>query len=313
MEVRRAARPGDGPARDPERRLRHVIARLAGEQARTRLQSGDDPGVAALCAAVRRGELGLEAAARRALTGLAGCPPPADAPTLVLLHEGLGCVALWRDFPARLAAATGCGVLAYSRLGYGGSDPCPLPRPLTYMHDEALEVLPRVLEVTGIRDAVLVGHSDGGSIALIHAGGHATPALRGVVTFAAHVFCEELSVTSIDAARRAYAQGDLRAKLARYHDHVDCAFLGWNGAWLDPEFMHWNLEAFLPAIGVPVLAIQGRDDEYGTAAQVEAIVSGCGAESLFLDDCGHSPQRDREVATLEAVAGFARRALDRSA
>ncbi|MDX1593148.1 MAG: alpha/beta hydrolase [Gammaproteobacteria bacterium] len=241
-------------------------------------------------------------------------PPPGVAPTLVLLHEGLGCVALWRDFPARLAAATGCGVLAYSRLGYGGSDPCPLPRPLTYMHDEALEVLPRVLEAARIRDAVVVGHSDGGSIALVHAGGCDTPALRGVVTFAAHVFCEELSVKSIDAARRAYEEGDLRARLARYHGtNVDCAFWGWNRAWLDPEFMHWNLEEYLPGIDVPVLAIQGRDDEYGTAAQVEAIVAGCGAEPLFLDDCGHSPQRDREHATLEAVSRFVRRVLAGSA
>jgi pimeloyl-ACP methyl ester carboxylesterase len=176
------------------------------------------------------------------------------------------------------------------------------------MHDEALEVLPAVLAVARVQRAVLVGHSDGGSIALVHAGGAATPALRGVVTFAAHVFCEELSVRSIDAARRAYEQGDLRGRLSRYHgDNVDCAFWGWNRAWLDPEFMHWNLEGYLPGIDVPVLAIQGQDDEYGTAAQVDAIVAGCGAEPFFLEDCGHSPQRDREAATLEAVAGFVRR------
>ena len=241
-------------------------------------------------------------------------PPPEEAPTLVLLHEGLGCVAMWRDFPARLATATGCGVLVYSRLGYGRSDPCPLPRPLTYMHDEALQVLPAVLAVTRVRQALLVGHSDGGSIALVHAGGAATTVLRGVVTFAAHVFCEALSVRSIDAARHAYEEGDLRKRLARYHGaNVDCAFWGWNRAWLDPAFMEWNLEGYLPGIRVPVLAIQGLDDEYGTAAQVEAIVAGCGAEPLFLEDCGHSPQRDREAATLEAVAGFTRQALDRSA
>ncbi len=238
-------------------------------------------------------------------------PPPSAAPTLVLLHEGLGCVAMWRDFPARLADATRCGVLAYSRLGYGRSDPCALPRPLTYMHDEALEVLPSVLAVTRVRDAVVVGHSDGGSIALVHAGGTESPVLRGVVTFAAHVFCEELSVRSIAAARDAYEHGDLRARLVRYHGaNVDGAFWGWNRAWLDPEFRHWNLEAYLPGIRVPVLAIQGRDDEYGTAAQVDAIVAGCAAEPLFLDDCGHSPHRDREGATLEALTDFVRRVLD---
>lgn len=235
--------------------------------------------------------------------------PLADAaPTLVLLHEGLGCVDLWRDFPARLAAASGCGVLAYSRLGYGRSDPCPLPRPLTYMHDEALQVLPALLATVRVRDVILVGHSDGGSIALVHAGGCESPALRGVVTLAAHVFCEELSVRSIAAAKTAFEAGELRARLARYHGtNVDCAFRGWNDAWLDPEFRHWNLESYLPGIRVPVLALQGRDDEYGTGAQVDAIVAGCGAESLLLDDCGHAPQRDREQATLAAVTGFARR------
>ena len=236
-------------------------------------------------------------------------PPPGEAPTtLVLLHEGLGCVAMWRDFPARLAARTGCGVLAYSRLGYGGSDPCPLPRPLGYMHDEGRSLLPALLDAAGVRDCVVVGHSDGGSIALIHAGGTPAEPVRGVVTFAAHVFCEELSVRSIAAARDAFESGDLRARLARYHgDNVDCAFWGWNRAWLDPEFMRWNLEEFLPGIRVPVLAIQGRDDEYGTAAQVDAIVAGCGAEPLFLERCGHSPHRDRPEATLEAVAGFVAR------
>ena len=235
-------------------------------------------------------------------------PLPDAAPTLVLLHEGLGCVDMWRDFPGKLAASTGYGVLVYSRLGYGRSDPCPLPRPLTYMHDEALEVLPALLATARVRDCVLVGHSDGGSIALTYAGGTDAPPLRGVVTLAAHVFCEELSVRSIAAAKDAYENDGLRERLARYHgSNVDGAFWGWNRAWLDPEFMHWNLEPYLPDIDVPVLAVQGIDDEYGTAAQVDAIVAGAGAESLLLENCGHSPQRDREQATIEAVAGFVRR------
>ncbi len=235
-------------------------------------------------------------------------PLPDAAPTLVLLHEGLGCVDMWRDLPGKLAAATGYGVLVYSRLGYGRSDPCPLPRPLTYMHDEALEVLPALLATARVRDCVLVGHSDGGSIALVYAGGTKAPPLRGVVTLAGHVFCEELSVTSIAAAKDAYEHDGLRERLARYHgSNVDCAFWGWNRAWLEPEFMRWNLESYLPDIDVPVLAVQGIDDEYGTGAQVDAIVAGAGAESLLLENCGHSPQRDREQATIEAVAGFVRR------
>jgi pimeloyl-ACP methyl ester carboxylesterase len=241
-------------------------------------------------------------------------PPPGNGPTLVLLHEGLGCVDLWRDFPVHLAARTGRAVFAWSRLGYGRSDPCPLPRPLSYMHDEARVVLPALLAAAGIDDCILVGHSDGGSIALVYAGDTPAEPLRGVVTLAAHVFCEELSVRSIAAARDAYDNGNLRERLSRHHGaNVDCAFRGWNGAWLDPEFMHWNLEAFLPGIGVPVLAIQGRDDEYGTGAQVDAIVAGTGAEPLLLDDCGHAPHRDREEATLDAVAGFVARVVGTTA
>jgi len=258
---------------------------------------------------VTRKPLDLYIAGRRLEAAWWG-PFPDTAPTLVLLHEGLGCVDLWRDFPDRLATATGCGVLVYSRLGYGRSDPCPVPRPLTYMHDEALEVLPALLATARIRNCVLIGHSDGGSIALAYAGGTEAPSLRGVVTLAAHVFCEELSVRSIAAAKQAYEDDGLRDRLARFHgSNVDCAFWGWNGAWLDPAFMQWNLEEYLPGIQVPVLAIQGKDDEYGTEAQADAIVAGAGAKSLLLENCGHSPQRDREQATIEAVAGFVREVL----
>jgi pimeloyl-ACP methyl ester carboxylesterase len=240
-------------------------------------------------------------------------PGPAKAPTLIFLHEGLGCVALWRDFPAKVAAATGCGALVYSRLGYGQSDPCALPRPIRYMHDEGLAVLPALLEVAGIRECILVGHSDGGSIALIYAGGTPALPLRGVITEAAHVFCEDISVQSIAAIKQPYEQGDLRQKLQKYHgENVDCAFWGWNGAWLHPEFRDWNLEEYLPGIKVPLLAIQGEDDEYGTTAQIEAIArqAGAGAEVVLLPNCGHSPHRDQEAATLQAMTRFIERVLD---
>jgi pimeloyl-ACP methyl ester carboxylesterase len=230
----------------------------------------------------------------------------AQAPEIVLLHEGLGSVAMWRDFPDRLAEAAGRSVFAYSRAGYGRSSPVALPRPARYMHDEALATLPRVLEAAGIAECVLVGHSDGGSIALIYAGGVRPMKARGVVTLAAHVFNEKLCVDSIAAAGRAYLETDLRRRLARYHADVDNAFRGWNDVWLSPEFWHWNIEEYLPRVAVPVLAIQGRDDEYGTARQVDAIVAQVKgrAEKLMLPKCKHSPHRDQPAMTLEAIARF---------
>lgn len=237
-------------------------------------------------------------------------PPPEEAPTLVFLHEGLGSVTTWRDFPARLAAATGCGALVYSRAGYGGSDPVPLPRPLRFMHDEALQALPDVLRATAVREAVLVGHSDGASIALIHAGsGLATP-VRGLVLEAPHVFVEEVSVRSIAAAAESFVSGDLRRALERHHGaNVEVAFWGWNRAWLDPGFRDWNLEEYLPGVRVPVLVIQGDRDEYGTLKQLDAIEAGCAGpvQRLVLSDCGHSPHRDQPAATLSAMLDFARR------
>jgi pimeloyl-ACP methyl ester carboxylesterase len=227
--------------------------------------------------------------------------------TLLLLHEGLGCISMWKDFPRQLAQATGCRVLSYSRAGYGGSDPCPLPRPLTFMHDEGLRVLPKVLTEAKIRQAVLVGHSDGASIALINAGGLSDARIRGLILMAPHVFVEDLTLASIRAAKTAYETTDLRQRLAHYHgNNVDCAFLGWNQAWLNPEFRHWNLEHYLAAIRQPVLLIQGEDDNYGTRCQLEKIAAGLpgGAELTLLPDCGHSPFRDRPTATLQAIAGF---------
>lgn len=238
-------------------------------------------------------------------------PPPADAPTLVFLHEGLGCVSLWRDFPARVAEATGCGALVYSRAGYGESQEITLPRPVSFMHDEALITLPEVLIATGVREAVLVGHSDGGSIALIHAGSAKPEAqVRGLVLEAPHVFVENVSVESIARAAENYERGDLRRGLERYHgENVDCAFWGWNKVWLDPQFRSWNIEEYLPRIKTPVLVVQGEDDEYGTLRQVEAIERGCTGpvESVILPQCGHSPHRDQPERTLEAIVAFVKK------
>jgi pimeloyl-ACP methyl ester carboxylesterase len=238
-------------------------------------------------------------------------PPPGTAPTLVLLHEGLGCVALWRDFPERLAEATGFGVFAYSRAGYGRSDPVDLPRPLDYMAREARISLPAVLGALGFRQGVLVGHSDGASIAAIYAGEHQDERVRGLVLMAPHLFAEAPGLASIAEAKTAYETGGLREKLARYHAHVDSAFLGWNGAWLDPGFEAWNIEEFIDRWRVPSLLIQGADDQYGTIAQIRAIErrSPRPVKTLILEGCRHAPHLEQPEPTLEAVAAFCKRVL----
>jgi pimeloyl-ACP methyl ester carboxylesterase len=227
------------------------------------------------------------------------------APTLLLLHEGLGSVALWRDFPAKLAQAAGCPAVVYSRYGYGRSEPLGGPRGVDYMHREALETLPELRAALGLDEAILVGHSDGASIALIHAGSGLWP-VRAVALEAPHVFVEDVSIASIAAARTAYDTTDLRDRLARYHADVDSAFRGWNDIWLAPAFRAWNIEDVLPGVRCPVLAIQGADDEYGTLKQIEAIERGTAGpfEPLVLPDCKHSPHRDQEQATLDAMARF---------
>ena len=225
-------------------------------------------------------------------------------PTLVLLHEGLGSVAMWRDFPGRLAHATGCNALVYSRYGYGRSDPLTAPRAVRYMHDEALVALPALLDQLGIARPILVGHSDGGSIALIHAGAGIRP-VAAVVTLAAHVLVEDISVSSIAAAKVAWETTDLRTKLARYHANVDSAFRGWNDIWLHPDFRAWNIEEYLPGIDCPVLAIQGEDDEYGTMEQMRRIGAQVkDVELVELEDCRHSPHRDQPAAVLDAITRF---------
>jgi pimeloyl-ACP methyl ester carboxylesterase len=236
----------------------------------------------------------------------------ARAPTLVLLHEGLGSVSMWRDFPDRLARAAGCDAIVASRYGYGRSEPLAAPRTVRYMHDEALIALPALLDALAIERPILVGHSDGGSIALILAGSGLRP-LAGVVTLAAHVMVEDLTVASIAAAKVAFETTDLRARLSRHHADVDSAFLGWNRIWLDPAFRAWNIEDCLPHIACPVLAIQGEEDEYGTMEQMRRIGAAVAdVELVRLPDCRHSPHRDQPDAVIAAITRFVDRIRARS-
>jgi pimeloyl-ACP methyl ester carboxylesterase len=230
--------------------------------------------------------------------------PAGRGPTIVLLHEGLGSVAMWRDFPDVLARETGLRVLAYSRWGYGRSEPITsFPHGLDYMHREAVEALPDLLRGLAIEQPVLLGHSDGGSIALIYAARGIAPQPRGVIAIAPHVFVERISTISIARARLAYEESDLRARLAKFHDDVDSAFYGWNTTWLLPAFAHWNIEHEIERIRCPITVIQGEDDEYGTPKQLESIQrhSGGRAELVLLQNCGHSPHRDQPAATLDAI------------
>lgn len=226
---------------------------------------------------------------------------------LVLLHEGLGCIALWKDFPQRLADKTGLDVVAYSRIGYGNSSPVETPRPLNYMQIEGEDWVPEVLDLLPYKRFILVGHSDGGSIALVHSGFNPGERLLGTVTLAAHVHNEPLCVASIEKAKEAYESGNLREGLARHHgDNVDCAFWGWNQAWLHPDFLDFNIEEYLPRISVPVLAIQGEQDEYGSKKQVDTIVALAGGPSkgLMIPNCRHSIHRDAADTLLDAINEF---------
>jgi pimeloyl-ACP methyl ester carboxylesterase len=238
-------------------------------------------------------------------------PRPEVAPVIVMLHEGLGCVGLWAKFPDQLAAATGAGVFVYSRAGYGRSSPVKLPRPLTFMHDEARHVLPRLLAAIGFRRGLLLGHSDGASIAAIYAGSIQDHRVRGLVLIAPHFVTEDMGIAEIARVRAAYAATDLRAKLARWHDDVDNAFKGWNDAWLDPGFRSWSITDVLGHIRVPVLIVQGERDQYGTARQIELARQECSSpvEVALLPGVGHSPHREAPAATLRAVSGFAGRLL----
>jgi pimeloyl-ACP methyl ester carboxylesterase len=233
-------------------------------------------------------------------------PAPDQAPTLVLLHEGLGSAALWGDFPQQLQEATGAGVFVYSRAGYGASSPVTLPRPLDYMHREALDVLPELLDAIGFRRGILVGHSDGASIAAIYAGGRQDFRVHAIALMAPHFVVEDISVKSIAEIKTTYETTNLREKLARWHKDVDNAFYGWNGAWLDPKFRSWDISDYLAYIRVPVAIIQGADDQYGTLRQVEIAQEECYCPVgvTILDNVGHSPHREGPAATLKAISDF---------
>jgi pimeloyl-ACP methyl ester carboxylesterase len=238
-------------------------------------------------------------------------PRPATAPTLVMLHEGLGSAGQWGDFPERLAATTGAGVFVFSRAGYGRSSPVSLPRPLTYMHEEALEVLPKLLDLIGFRRGLLVGHSDGASIATIYTGSVQDHRVRGLALIAPHFFVEDVGVAAIAQAREAYKTTDLREKLKRWHADVDNAFRGWNDAWLDPEFRNWDIREMLAYIRVPVLIVQGGDDQYGTERQIEVAQEECycPVETALLSNARHSPHKDAPEEALAVIAGFVNRLL----
>jgi len=238
-------------------------------------------------------------------------PSPAEAPTIVMLHEGLGSAALWGDFPDRLQEATGAGVFVYSRAGYGASSPVTLPRPIDYMHREALDVLPKLLARIGFRRGILVGHSDGASIAAIYAGGVQDHRIRAIALIAPHFIVEDISVTSIAGIKTAYETTNLREKLARWHNDVDNAFYGWNGAWLDPRFRHWDISEYLAYIRVPVAIVQGAGDQYGTIRQVEIAREECycPVDVTMLEGAGHSPHREAPGATLNAITDFANAVL----
>jgi pimeloyl-ACP methyl ester carboxylesterase len=238
-------------------------------------------------------------------------PAPDAAPTIVMLHEGLGSVGLWGDFPEKLAAATGAGVFVYSRAGYGGSSPAPLPRPLDYMHAEALQVLPEILDAIGFRRGLLLGHSDGASIAAIYAGGVADHRIRALAMIAPHFVVEELSLSSIAEAKAAYEQGSLKTRLARWHGNVDNAFHGWNGAWLDPRFRGWDISEYLGYVRVPIAILQGADDQYGTLRQIEIAQAECycPVDVTIIPGAGHSPHREAPGVTLGAIADFVNRIL----
>jgi pimeloyl-ACP methyl ester carboxylesterase len=246
-------------------------------------------------------------------------PGPAAAPTLVFLHDGQGCVDTWRDFPAALAAATGCGALVYSRAGYGGSEALPGPWPVSFMHDEALAALPQVVAALDVRDGFLVGHSDGASISLIYAAtsgaaGAGAPGswLRGMALEAPHVFVEPVCLESIAKLPALYRQPDLWRRMVRHHGaNAQGCFESWVEVWLRPEFREWSIEDLLPRVRCPVLAIQGDQDAYGTLDQLRAVAAGCAGptETLVLPGCGHTPHRQQREATLAAMSGFLRRLL----
>lgn len=234
---------------------------------------------------------------------------PSKAPTIVMLHEGLGCLAHWRDFPKRITEATGFGVFVYSRAGYGGSDFAELPRPLDYMTREAEGVLPEVLDAFDFETGILLGHSDGATISAIYAGSVADYRVRGLILMAPHFFTEEMGLAEIAKAKEVFEEGDLGQRMAKYHKDPQNTFRGWNDAWLAPGFKAWNVSDVIDHLRIPVLAIQGRGDQYGTLAQINEIEERIYAplETVILLDCRHAPHQDQPDLTLAAIQEFALR------
>ena len=252
----------------------------------------------------------LELAPLRLEYRMIGSRPDA-APTIVMLHEGLGSVGLWGAFPEALATATGAGVFVYSRTNYGRSSPGKLPRTVNFMHEEALDVLPRVLAAIGFERGILLGHSDGASIATIYAGSVQDHRVRGLVLMAPHFFTEDMGLAQIRRTNEDYQSGDLREKLKRWHADVDSAYQSWSGPWLAPEFRVWDITETLGYIRVPILIIQGADDQYGTLKQIEVAQQECycPVEAAILPGVRHSPHRDAPALTRDTAAAFINRLL----
>lgn len=235
-------------------------------------------------------------------------PSPVHAPTMVFLHEGLGSISQWRDFPAELCSRLGCGGLVYSRCGHGKSDALTGPRTTRFMHDEAMDVLPRLMEMFEIKRPILAGHSDGASIALIYAGSGAGDPFA-LILEAPHVLVEEVTVNRIAELRDLYRTTGLRTRLARHHgQNVDTLFDYWTDVWLRPEFRRWNIEHYLPDVTCPTLIIQGKEDEYGTDRQVNTLLAALGGrcEGIVLERCGHSPHVDQRSAVSDLMTRFVR-------
>jgi len=246
---------------------------------------------------------------RRTLEYACYGPAPADAPTIVMLHEGLGSVGLWRDFPQRVAAATGHGIFVYSRAGHGASDPDDLPRPLDHATRQAVDVLPLVLDKIGLQKGILLGHSDGATISAIYSGSVIDHRFRGLILMAPHFFTEPIGLAAIADAKTAYQSGNLRARMAKHHRDPDNCFWGWNDVWLHPDFTDWNVADVIDYLRIPVLAIQGKQDQYGTLAQIHEIENRIYSplETVILDDCRHSPHIDQPEQTLAAIVDFTAR------
>ena len=234
-------------------------------------------------------------------------------PTLIFLHEGLGCATMWKDFPAKVSQNTGCPSLVFSRFGYGNSDPCPLPWKINFMHKQALHILPEIIKQAQIKNYLLIGHSDGGSIAIIFAGSPCARGLKGMITQSAHVFCEQITVDCIRQAKINYEQHHLKQGLEKYHgSNTENAFRGWNDVWLHPKFINWNIEKYLNRIRVPLLAIQGHDDQYGTIKQIQSIKSHVPlVKTCIIDDCRHSPHLEQPEHVLDIMTHFIQQLLAR--